>query len=61
MARARQVEKHELINILEWLVKTKVLNDDQVRRDLRRLIPEYQPNAKPDLRMVAPDTYAAEG
>ena len=61
MARARQVEKHELINILEWLVKTKVLNDDQVRRDLRRLIPEYQPNAKPDLRMVAPDIYAAEG
>ena len=61
IARARRLESHELVEILEWLKQTKILQDDQVRRDLRRLIPEYQPNAKPDLRMVAPDTYAAEG
>ena len=61
IARARQLENRELLEILEWLKQHKALDDDLIRRDLRRLIPEYQPNAKPGLKIVEPDSYAAAG
>ena len=61
IARARQLENRELTEILDWLKNHKALADDLVRRDLRRLIPEYQPNAKPELKIVEPESYAAEG
>jgi FlaA1/EpsC-like NDP-sugar epimerase len=61
IARARQLENRELTEILDWLKNHKALADDLVRRDLRRLIPEYQPNSKPELKIVEPENYAAEG
>jgi FlaA1/EpsC-like NDP-sugar epimerase len=61
IARARQLENRELSEVLEWLKQHKALDDDLVRRDLRRLIPEYQPNTKPELKIVEPDSFAAEG
>jgi hypothetical protein len=30
----------------------RVLNDDEVRRDLRRWVPEYQPTVAPVLQSV---------
>ena len=61
IARARQLDNRELTEILDWLKNHKALADDLVRRDLRRLIPEYQPNSKPELKIVEPENYAAEG
>jgi FlaA1/EpsC-like NDP-sugar epimerase len=61
IARARQMENRELTEILGWLKQHKVLEDDVVRRDLRRLIPEYHPNIKPTLKSIGPVIFKAEG
>jgi FlaA1/EpsC-like NDP-sugar epimerase len=61
IARARQLENREVSEILTWLKQENRLEDDLVRRDMRRLIPEYHPNVRPDLKIIEPNTYAAEG
>ena len=43
MARAREVSDDLLDKLLPWLMQHRVLSDDEVRRDLRRWVPEYQP------------------
>ena len=37
-----------------------LLNNDLVRHNLRRLKLEYQPNAKPELKIVEPENFAAD-
>ena len=61
IARARQLQAGDLAEIIDWLKQHEVLGDDLVRRDLRRLIPEYQPNVKPVLRAVTPAIYQEDG
>jgi len=36
------VPNHFLDELLPWLMQHRVLADDEVRRDLRRWVPEYQ-------------------
>ncbi|WP_428840358.1 hypothetical protein [Burkholderia vietnamiensis] len=43
---------HLLDELLPWLMQHRVLNDDEVRRDLRRWVPEYQPTVAPVLQSV---------
>ena len=43
IARAREVSRDLLDELLPWLMQHRVLPDDEVRRDLRRWVPEYQP------------------
>nr|WP_086909627.1 nucleoside-diphosphate sugar epimerase/dehydratase [Paraburkholderia hospita] len=43
IAQAREVPSNLLDELLPWLLQHRVLADDEVRRDLRRWVPEYQP------------------
>jgi hypothetical protein len=44
-----------LDELLPWLMQHRVLTDDEVRRDLRRWVAEYQPTlAAPPLRSLPP-------
>jgi FlaA1/EpsC-like NDP-sugar epimerase len=52
IARAREVPDHLLDELLPWLMQHRVLNDDEVRRDLRRWVPEYQPAVAAVLQTV---------
>ncbi|MEX3583630.1 MAG: nucleoside-diphosphate sugar epimerase/dehydratase [Burkholderia sp.] len=51
-AKAREVPDNLLDELLPWLMQHRVLSDDEVRRDLRRWVSEYQPAAKPTLQSV---------
>ncbi|WP_207000468.1 polysaccharide biosynthesis protein [Trinickia mobilis] len=52
IARAREVPNHLLDELLPWLLQHRVLSDDEVRRDLRRWVPEYQSTVAPVLQSV---------
>jgi hypothetical protein len=39
--------------VLDWLRGEPPQSDEEVRRDLRRFVPEYQPAARVPLRVVA--------
>jgi FlaA1/EpsC-like NDP-sugar epimerase len=54
IAQAREVPDSLLDDLLPWLMQRRVLTDDEVRRDLRRWLPEYQPAIAPTLQSVAP-------
>ncbi len=52
IARAREVSNQVLDELLPWLTQHRVLSDDEVRRDLRRWVPEYQSPTAPTLKSV---------
>lgn len=52
IARAREVPAYLLDDLLPWLMQHRVLPDDEVRRDLRRWVPEYQPVSMQVLQSV---------
>jgi FlaA1/EpsC-like NDP-sugar epimerase len=52
IARARPASEHLLDELLPWLMQHRVLSDDEVRRDLRRWVPEYQPTSSQVLQSV---------
>lgn len=52
IARAREVPNNLLDELLPWLMQHRVPSDDEVRRDLRRWVPEYQPSINPRLQSV---------
>ncbi len=52
IAQARGVPDNLLDELLPWLMQHRVPADDEVRRDLRRWVPEYQPNLAPPLQSV---------
>ncbi|MFM0152693.1 nucleoside-diphosphate sugar epimerase/dehydratase [Paraburkholderia sediminicola] len=45
IAQAREVPDNLLDELLPWLMQHRVPSDQEVRRDLRRWVPEYQPAA----------------
>ncbi|WP_118182389.1 polysaccharide biosynthesis protein [Paraburkholderia phosphatilytica] len=53
IAQARGVPDNLLDELLPWLMQHRVPGDDEVRRDLRRWVPEYQPALAPALKSVA--------
>ncbi|WP_172198449.1 nucleoside-diphosphate sugar epimerase/dehydratase [Niveibacterium sp. COAC-50] len=53
VARAREVESEWLDDVLSWLTQRTIPSDDQIRRDLRRWVPEYQPAVRPSLTLVS--------
>ncbi|MFC0400940.1 polysaccharide biosynthesis protein [Paraburkholderia rhizosphaerae] len=61
IARAREASNNLLDELLPWLMQNRVLQDDEVRRDLRRWVPEYQPVAPPALQTVQPVRQAMRG
>ncbi|CAB3637871.1 polysaccharide biosynthesis protein [Trinickia soli] len=52
IARARDAKPNLLDELLPWLLQRTVLSDDEVRRDLRRWVSEYQPAMGPTLQSV---------
>jgi FlaA1/EpsC-like NDP-sugar epimerase len=52
IARAREVPDYLIDELLPWLMQNSVPSDDEVRRDLRRWVPEYQPAVGPTLQSV---------
>ena len=55
VVKAREVEPGWLDETLIWLRQPRVLPDAEVRRDLRRMIPEYQPTQRTELRAISID------
>ncbi|SEA62188.1 polysaccharide biosynthesis protein [Paraburkholderia sartisoli] len=53
IAQAREVPNSLLDELLPWLMQRRVLADHEVRRDLRRWVPEYQPANAPTLQSVS--------
>lgn len=52
IARAREAPDNLLDELLPWLMQHRVLTDDEVRRDLRRWVPEYETTVAPRLETV---------
>jgi FlaA1/EpsC-like NDP-sugar epimerase len=59
-AKAREVPDNLLDELLPWLMQHRVPSDDEVRRDLRRWVPEYQPATKPTLLSVSSNSQMRE-
>jgi FlaA1/EpsC-like NDP-sugar epimerase len=53
IACAREAPEHLLDELLPWLMQHRTLSDDEVRRDLRRWVPEYQPTTMPTLQSAS--------
>ncbi|OAJ51510.1 multidrug MFS transporter [Paraburkholderia ginsengiterrae] len=53
IAQARETPDNLLDELLPWLMQHRVPGDQEVRRDLRRWVPEYQPAAAPTLESVS--------
>ncbi|VVE01415.1 polysaccharide biosynthesis protein [Pandoraea anhela] len=58
IAQARATPQHLLDELLPWLEQRRVPSDQEVRRDLQRWVPEYQPALGPALQSVN-STYRA--
>ncbi len=52
IAKAREAPNDLLDELLPWLMQHRVLTDDEVRRDLRRWVPEYETALPPRLEAV---------
>jgi FlaA1/EpsC-like NDP-sugar epimerase len=61
IARAREVPDDLIDKLLPWLMQHRVPNDDEVRRDLRRWVPEYQPAVGPTLKSVGGPEIRSQG
>ncbi|MDQ3027767.1 MAG: polysaccharide biosynthesis protein [Pseudomonadota bacterium] len=55
IAKAREVDPDWLQGLLEWLrAAERIPSDSEVRRDLKRWVPEYQSQVRPKLTAVPP-------
>jgi FlaA1/EpsC-like NDP-sugar epimerase len=52
IAKARDVDAEWISDLLKWLKQERILEDAEVRRDLKRWVPEYAPAAPVVLRVV---------
>jgi FlaA1/EpsC-like NDP-sugar epimerase len=60
IAKAREVDPGWLMGLLEWLrAAERVPGDSEVRRDLKRWVPEYQSQVRPKLTAVQQPPRAA--
>jgi FlaA1/EpsC-like NDP-sugar epimerase len=61
IAKAREVDPDWLQGLLSWLGQDRLPTDSEVRRDLKRWVPEYQSQVRPRLKAVAPPKAAGAG
>jgi FlaA1/EpsC-like NDP-sugar epimerase len=55
IARAQSVEEGRLVELLNWLRQRRAMGGAEVRRELRRWVPEYAPAApRPPLQVLSP-------
>ena len=61
IAKAREVDPGWIAGLLAWLQSERIPSDSEVRRDLKRWVPEYQTQVRPKLTAVAPTRAAGGG
>ncbi|HUP30405.1 MAG TPA: nucleoside-diphosphate sugar epimerase/dehydratase [Usitatibacter sp.] len=61
IAKAREVDPGWLDGLLDWLRSDRLPNDSEVRRDLKRWVPEYQSQVRPKLSAVPPTRATGSG
>jgi FlaA1/EpsC-like NDP-sugar epimerase len=61
IAKAREVDPGWLEGLLGWLGQDRIPTDSEVRRDLKRWVPEYQSQVRPRLKAVAAQKFASGG
>jgi FlaA1/EpsC-like NDP-sugar epimerase len=61
IAKAREVDPGWLEGLLGWLGQDRIPIDSEVRRDLKRWVPEYQSQVRPRLKAVASPKIASGG
>ena len=61
IAKAREVDPGWLEGLLGWLGQDRIPTDSEVRRDLKRWVPEYQSQVRPRLKSVPPPAKTASG
>jgi FlaA1/EpsC-like NDP-sugar epimerase len=52
IAKAREVDQRWIVGLLDWLDQERIPNDSEVRRDLKRWVPEFQSQVRPRLTAV---------
>jgi FlaA1/EpsC-like NDP-sugar epimerase len=52
IAKAREVDQRWIVGLLEWLDQDRIPNDSEVRRDLKRWVPEFQSQVRPRLTAI---------
>jgi FlaA1/EpsC-like NDP-sugar epimerase len=52
IAKAREVDPGWLEGLLEWLNQDRIPTDSEVRRDLKRWVPEFQSQVRPRLTAI---------
>jgi FlaA1/EpsC-like NDP-sugar epimerase len=52
IAKAREVHPDWLAGMLEWLNQDRIPTDSEVRRDLKRWVPEFQSQVRPKLTAI---------
>jgi FlaA1/EpsC-like NDP-sugar epimerase len=52
IAKAREVDAEWINGVLTWLNQDRIPSDSEVRRDLKRWVPEYQSQVRPRLTAV---------
>jgi FlaA1/EpsC-like NDP-sugar epimerase len=60
IAKAREVDPDWLAGLLAWLNQDRIPGDSEVRRDLKRWVPEYHSQVRPRL-LAVPGTRSATG
>jgi FlaA1/EpsC-like NDP-sugar epimerase len=60
IAKAREVDVAWIDGLLDWLRSDRVPSDSEVRRDLKRWVPEYQSQVRPRLTAVPPSRAAGD-
>jgi FlaA1/EpsC-like NDP-sugar epimerase len=53
IAKAREVDPDWLDGLLEWMSQDRIPTESEVRRDLKRWVPEFQSQSRPRLVAVA--------
>ena len=61
IAKAREIDSNWLDGLLAWLDQDRIPTDSEVRRDLKRWVPEYQSQVRPRLKAVPAAKAAGEG
>jgi FlaA1/EpsC-like NDP-sugar epimerase len=52
IAKAREVDHRWIAGLLDWLDQDRIPNDSEVRRDLKRWVPEFQSQVRPRLTAI---------
>jgi FlaA1/EpsC-like NDP-sugar epimerase len=52
IAKAREIDADWIDGLLAWLHQDRIPSDSEVRRDLKRWVPEYHTQVKPRLTAV---------